>query len=389
MNLHEYQTKKIFKNYNLCIPEGYVCKTIKDAKKNIIKLKNNYPLVLKCQIHAGGRGKAFGIKQAKNFQDIEFFFNQWLNKRLVTYQTNSIGQIVNKILIEKSVKIEQEFYIGVILDFSSNKIFFLASREGGINIEKTAHGKPNTIYKITIDPLIGPMPYQGRQCAFNLGLKGKLIEDFTNIFIKIIIIFLKYDTSLIEINPLVLTNKKKFVCLDAKMSIDDNAIYRQPELAIKRDWSQEDKREMQAMKHQLNYISLNGSIGCMVNGAGLAMATMDLIKLYGGSPANFLDVGGDTNKERVQEAFKIILSDSKVKVILINIFGGIVRCDLIADGIISAMKEIRVDIPVVVRLEGNNAKLGIEKLKTSQLKIIAAINLVDAVQKVIFISEKY
>ncbi|AMA64899.1 Succinyl-CoA ligase [ADP-forming] subunit beta [Candidatus Arsenophonus lipoptenae] len=382
MNLHEYQAKQLLSYHGLPIPKGYVCTTLNEVYKATSKLGNS-PWVVKCQIHAGGRGQAGGVQIINNMNEIRLFTEYWLGKRLITYQTDSNGQPVNYILVESMTKIEKELYLGAIIDRSSNRIIFLASIEGGIEIEKVAKKTPELIHKIIIDPLTGPMPYQGRELAYKLDLNNIQIEQFSKIFIKLANIFLKYDLMLIEINPLVITNQKDLICLDSKINIDNNALYRQKKLSQMRDISQEDPNEAHALEWDLNYVALNGNIGCMINGAGLAMGTMDIVKLNGGTPANFLDVGGSATKERVKEAFKIILSDSNVKAILVNIFGGIVLCDLIADGIIEALQEIGTTIPIVVRLEGNNAELGNQKLSNSGLKIITATSLQEAAKKVV------
>ncbi|WMY96368.1 MAG: ADP-forming succinate--CoA ligase subunit beta [Arsenophonus sp.] len=387
MNLHEYQVKKLFLRYGLPVPIGYLCKTVEEAEEITRRFENNTPLILKCQIHAGGRGKANGVKIAYTTEELITFVKNWLGKRLVTYQTDINGQPVNQILIEEVTNINKEMYLGAIIDRSIGRIVFMASMEGGMEIEKVAQKTPELIYKSIIDPLIGPMHYQGRELAFKLGLNNQQVQQFVNIFIQLATIFIKYDLTLIEINPLVINKNGDLICLDGKLVVDSNAIYRQIELKNMRDIFQEEPREVHASKWGLNYVALNGNIGCIVNGAGLAMGTMDIIKLYGGLPANFLDVGGSATKERVKEAFKIILSDNNVKAILVNIFGGIVRCDLIADGLISAIKEIGVEIPVIVRLEGNNSDLAIKKITFSNLKITIATSLIDAVKKVVAVSE--
>ncbi|WMY96989.1 MAG: ADP-forming succinate--CoA ligase subunit beta [Arsenophonus sp.] len=387
MNLHEYQVKKLFFRYGLPVPISYLCKTVEEAEEITRKLENNIPLILKCQIHAGGRGKAGGIKIVYTKKELITFVKYWLGKRLVTYQTNINGQPVNQILIEEVTNINKEMYLGAVIDRSIGRIVFMTSMEGGIEIEKIAKKTPELIHKSIIDPLIGPMHYQGRELAFKLGLNIQQVQQFVNIFMQLATIFIKYDLTLIEINPLVIKKNGDLICLDGKIVVDSNAIYRQIELKNMCDIFQEEPREVHASKFGLNYVALNGNIGCMVNGAGLAMGTMDIIKLYGGLPANFLDVGGSATKERVKEAFKIILSDNNVKAILVNIFGGIVRCDFIADGLISAIKEIGIEIPVIVRLEGNNSDLAIQKLNVSNLKITIANSLIDAVKKVIAVSE--
>ncbi len=310
-----------------------------------------------------------------------------LGKNLVTYQTDANGQPVSKILVESCTDIDKELYLGAVVDRSSRRIVFMASTEGGVDIEKVAHDTPEKILKATIDPLVGAQPYQGRELAFQLGLKGDQIKQFTHIFVGLAKLFQDYDLALLEVNPLVIKKDGNLHCLDAKINIDSNALYRQPKLRAMHDPSQDDAREAHAQKWELNYVALDGNIGCMVNGAGLAMGTMDIVKLHGGEPANFLDVGGGATKERVTEAFKIILSDDNVKAVLVNIFGGIVRCDLIADGIIGAVEEVGVNVPVVVRLEGNNAELGAKVLAESGLNIIAATSLTDAAQQVVKAAE--
>lgn len=306
-----------------------------------------------------------------------------MGSRLVTYQTDENGQPVSKILIEACTNIDKELYLGAVVDRASRRIVFMASTEGGVEIEKVAEETPEKIFKATIDPLVGAQPYQGRELAFKLGLEGVQIKQFVKIFLNLAKMFEEKDLALLEINPLVITDEGNLHCLDAKINIDGNAIYRQPQLQAMRDPSQEDEREQRAADWELNYVALDGDIGCMVNGAGLAMATMDLVKLVGGKPANFLDVGGGATKERVSEAFKIILSDENVKGILVNIFGGIVRCDMIAEGIMAAVEEVGVEVPVVVRLEGTNAKEGAKKLADSGLNIIAANGFTDAAEKVV------
>ncbi len=338
-------------------------------------------------MHAGGRGKAGGVKLVKSKEDAKAFAQQWLGKNLVTYQTDANGQPVSKILVESCTDIDKELYLGAVVDRSSRRIVFMASTEGGVDIEKVAHDTPEKILKATIDPLVGAQPYQGRELAFQLGLKGDQIKQFTHIFVGLAKLFQDYDLALLEVNPLVIKKDGNLHCLDAKINIDSNALYRQPKLRAMHDLSQDDAREAHAQKWELNYVALEGNIGCMVNGAGLAMGTMDIVNLHGGKPANFLDVGGGATKERVTEAFKIILSDSNVKAVLVNIFGGIVRCDMIAEGIIGAVKEVGVKVPVVVRLEGNNAELGAKVLAESGLNIIAATSLTDAAQQVVKAAE--
>jgi succinyl-CoA synthetase beta subunit len=382
MNLHEYQGKQLFAQYGLPVSTGYACDTPEEAAAAADKIGGS-EWVVKAQVHAGGRGKAGGVKLVKTKDEIRAFATQWLGKRLVTYQTDKNGQPVSRILVESCTDIAQELYLGAVVDRASRRVVFMASTEGGVEIEKVAHETPEKILKATIDPLTGALPYQGRELAFKLGLAGDQIKQFTDIFLKLAKLFVECDLALLEINPLVITTEGKLHCLDAKLNIDANALYRQPKLREMHDPSQEDEREADAAKWELNYVALDGNIGCMVNGAGLAMGTMDIVKLHGGQPANFLDVGGGATKERVTAAFKIILSDEAVQAVLVNIFGGIVRCDLIAEGIIGAVAEVGVKVPVVVRLEGNNAELGTKLLADSGLNIIAATSLTDAAQQVV------
>jgi len=386
MNLHEYQGKQLFAEYGLPVSKGFAVDSGDEAAAACEKIGGT-EWVVKAQVHAGGRGKAGGVKLVKSAAEAKAFAEQWLGKRLVTYQTDANGQPVAKILVESCTDIDKELYLGAVVDRASRRIVFMASTEGGVEIEKVAHETPEKILKATIDPLTGAQPYQGRELAFKLGLKGEQIKQFSHIFVGLAKLFVDYDLALLEINPLVIKKDGNLHCLDAKINIDGNALYRQPKLRAMHDPSQDDAREAHAAKFELNYVALDGTIGCMVNGAGLAMGTMDIIKLQGGFPANFLDVGGGATKERVSEAFKIILSDNKVKAVLVNIFGGIVRCDMIAEGIIGAVKEVGVKVPVVVRLEGNNAELGAKTLAESGLNIIAAKSLTDAAQQVVKAAE--
>jgi len=386
MNLHEYQGKQLFAEYGLPVSKGFAVDSGAEAAAACEKIGGT-EWVVKAQVHAGGRGKAGGVKLVKSAAEAKAFAEQWLGKRLVTYQTDANGQPVAKILVESCTDIDKELYLGAVVDRASRRIVFMASTEGGVEIEKVAHETPEKILKATIDPLTGAQPYQGRELAFKLGLKGEQIKQFSHIFVGLAKLFVDYDLALLEINPLVIKKDGNLHCLDAKINIDGNALYRQPKLRAMHDPSQDDAREAHAAKWELNYVALDGAIGCMVNGAGLAMGTMDIIKLHGGFPANFLDVGGGATKERVSEAFKIILSDNKVKAVLVNIFGGIVRCDMIAEGIIGAVKEVGVKVPVVVRLEGNNAELGAKTLADSGLNIIAAKSLTDAAQQVVKAAE--
>ena len=382
MNLHEYQGKQLFAEYGLPVSKGVAAETVQEAiaAADII---GGDRWVVKAQVHAGGRGKAGGVKLVSSKAEIEAFARHWLGKNLVTYQTDAKGQPVSRILVETCTDIDQELYLGAVVDRGTRRIIFMASTEGGVEIEKVAEETPEKILKAIIDPVTGAQPYQGRDLAFKLGLKGVQVKQFVSIFIGLAKLFKEKDLELLEVNPLVITDEGNLHCLDAKVIVDGNAMYRQPQIKEMHDPSQEDAREAHASAWDLNYVALEGDIGCMVNGAGLAMGTMDIVNLHGGSPANFLDVGGGATKERVVEAFKIIVSDTNVKAVLINIFGGIVRCDLIAEGVIGAVEEVGVTIPVVVRLEGNNAELGTKKLAESGLAIIAATSLTDAAQQVV------
>jgi succinyl-CoA synthetase beta subunit len=382
MNLHEYQAKQLLAQYGLPVPKNEVARNVEEALIGADKLGTKR-WVVKAQVHAGGRGKAGGVKIVSTKDELTEAVKGMLGKRLVTYQTTAEGQPVSQVLIEEPSNIDKELYLGAVIDRSQQRIVIMASTEGGVEIEKVAEKTPEKILKVAIDPLVGVQPFQARDIAFALGLTGDQIKQFTKLMLGLGKMFVEKDFSLLEINPLVITKEGNLLCLDGKINIDDNALYRQPELRAMRDTTQEDERENRARDWELNYIALDGDIGCMVNGAGLAMATMDLVKLNGGNPANFLDVGGGATKERVTEAFKIILSDEKVKAILVNIFGGIVRCDLIAGGIIGAVQEVGTELPVVVRLEGNNAELGAKKLSESGLNIIAAKSFSDAAKKVV------
>ncbi len=382
MNLHEYQAKGLFKEYGLPVSEGYAVDTADEAVAAAEKIGGDR-WVVKVQVHAGGRGKAGGVKLADTLDEVRAFADQWIGKNLVTIQTDEHGQPVSKIYVESCTDIETELYLGAVVDRGSRRVVFMASTEGGVEIEQVAEETPEKILRATIDPYVGPQPYQGRELAFQLGLKGPQIRQFTNLFMGLSKLFEELDCSLLEINPLVVTTEGNIHCLDAKVNIDGNALYRQAKVGEMHDPSQEDEREAQAAEYSLNYVALDGNIGCMVNGAGLAMGTMDLVKIHGGNPANFLDVGGGATKEAVSEAFKIILSDENVKAVLINIFGGIVSCAIIAEGIIGAVEEVGVEVPVVVRFEGNNAALGRETLDKSGLNIIAAESLTDAAEKAV------
>ena len=386
MNLHEYQGKQLFAQYGLPVSTGVAAATPEEAAAAADTIGGDR-WVVKAQVHAGGRGKAGGVKLVSSKEDIKAFAEQWLGKNLVTYQTDENGQPVSKILVESCTDIAQELYLGAVVYRSTRRVLFMASTEGGVEIEKVAEETPEKILKATIDPLVGAMPYQGRELAFKLGLEGAQIGQFVKIFMGLSKLFHDKDLALLEINPLVITEEGNLHCLDAKINIDSNAVYRHKDLQEMHDPSQEDEREAHAAEWELNYVALDGNIGCMVNGAGLAMGTMDIVKLHGGAPANFLDVGGGATKERVVEAFKIILSDENVSAVLINIFGGIVRCDMIAEGVIGAVEEVGVKVPVVVRLQGNNAELGAEVLEKSGLNIIAKTDLTEAAQAVVAAAE--
>lgn len=382
MNLHEYQAKQVFAEYGLPVSIGIAVDTADEAVAATKKLGGD-TWVIKAQVHAGGRGKAGGVKLVTSEAEVREFCDRLIGTNLVTFQTDEHGQPVSKIYVETCTDIARELYLGAVIDRSSRRVVFMASTEGGVEIEKVAEETPGKILKAVIDPALGGQAYQGRDLAFQLGLEGKQVNQFAAVFVALSKMFVERDLALLEINPLVVTQAGDIHCLDAKVTIDSNAIYRQKALAAMRDPSQEDDRENQASEFDLNYVALEGNIGCMVNGAGLAMGTMDLVKLHGGQPANFLDVGGGATKETVSEAFKIILSDSNVKAVLINIFGGIVQCNIIADGIIGAVKEVGVKVPVVVRFEGNNAALGVKTLAESDVDIIAATSLTDAVEQAV------
>lgn len=382
MNLHEYQAKQLFAQYGLPISKGYVCENVEQAFEAMKKLGGSM-WVAKCQVHAGGRGKAGGVQVVSSETEVRSFFDKFLGKRLITFQTDAKGQPVNQIYLEPCVSIKKELYLSAMVDRSSQHITFMVSSEGGVNIEEVAEKTPHLLHRVSIDLLVGGMPYQGRELAFKLGLKGKQIKQFSEMFCQLSRLFIEKDLTLLEINPLVILENDELSCLDAKIAVDSNALYRHPDLLAMRDLNQEDPREAEAEKWSLNYVALDGNIGCMVNGAGLAMGTMDIIKLYGGQPANFLDVGGGATKERVAEAFKIILTDPAVKAILVNIFGGIVRCDLSAEGILTASKEVGVNVPVVVRLEGTNAEQGRVILAHSDTNLISVQSLQQAASEVV------
>jgi len=386
MNLHEYQGKELFAKFGLPVSKNKVIATADDAVNACRDIGGN-KWVVKAQVHAGGRGKAGGVKLVTTPDEAVEFANHWLGKRLVTYQTDSNGQLVNSILVEECADIAKELYLSAVVDRGTQRIVFIGSSEGGVNIEEVAEKTPEKIIYEPIDPLTGPMGFQSRKISKVLGLDNEQSKQFSKMLPQLTDLFISYDLSLLEINPLVITQGGKLHCLDAKINIDSNAIYRQPEIQDMHDPSQEDPRESEAAMSDLSYVSLDGNIGCMVNGAGLAMGTMDTIKYFGGAPANFLDVGGTATQERVSKAFKLILADPEVKVVLVNIFGGIVRCDLIAEGILVAIEEVGVSIPVVVRLEGNNAEIGSNILGESNAEIVSLNNLEDAAKKAVELSK--
>lgn len=382
MNIHEYQAKLLFTEYGVPVPPGKTAHTVKEASRQAVDLGGE-GWVVKAQVHAGGRGKAGGVKLVKNKEELDEVVKKMLGSVLVTRQSGPAGHPVNCVLIQNISDIQSELYLGMLIDRSSRRISVMASRSGGMDIEEVAATEPEKIFTFKIDPVLGIQSYQSRELGFSLGLDEKQRKQLTMILSSLYRLFTEKDLSLIEINPLIITGNGDLEALDAKITVDDNALFRQTALEVWRDPSQEDEKENHAKRFDLNYVSLDGNIACMVNGAGLAMATMDIIKLHGGEPANFLDVGGGATKERVAEAFKLIVSDEKVEAILVNIFGGIVRCDLIAEGIIAAVKEVGVNVPVVVRLEGTKVKEGKEILDASGLKIISADDFTDAAKKVV------
>lgn len=382
MNLHEYQSKKLFSKFGIPVPKGVLIENPNEFD-SVSRGLNSEKFVVKAQVHAGGRGKAGGVVITDDLRQAKAETESLIGGRLVTKQTGDEGLPINSVWIEEPTDIAREIYLSVLVDRETRKILFMASSAGGMNIEEVAAETPEKIHTITVHPSAGLQGFHCRKLAFSLDLEGNQIKEFQAIMFALYRLFNELDASLIEINPLVVTAEGNVLALDAKINIDDNALYRHKDLQQMRDISQEDEREAQAAEHDLNYITLDGDIGCMVNGAGLAMATMDLVKLHGGLPANFLDVGGGTTAERVAEAFKLILSDDKVKAVLVNIFGGIVRCDLIAEGIINAVKEVGIEVPVVVRLEGTNAPQGLAMLDESGLDLLTASGLTEAAEKVV------
>jgi succinyl-CoA synthetase beta subunit len=382
MNLHEYQSKQLFRDYQIPVPNGHPATTADEAVQAAEKLGGKL-WVVKAQVHAGGRGKGGGVKLVRSLEEVREAASGMLGKRLVTHQTGPEGLPINAVIVESGSDIKRELYLSLLVDRSQERVVFMASADGGMDIEEVAAKTPERIITIAVDPAAGLMPYQTRLMGFKLGLEGDQLKKFGKVAQGLYRLFIEQDASLVEINPLIVTGAGDVMALDAKINIEANALFRQPRLVAWRDASQEDEKENEAHEQGLNYISLDGNIACMVNGAGLAMATMDVVKLYGGEPANFLDVGGGATAERVAFAFKLILSNPKVSTILVNIFGGIVRCDLIAEGIISAVKEVGVKVPVVVRLEGTNVETGRKLLAESGLDIITADDLTDAAKKAV------
>ncbi len=387
MNIHEYQAKALLRQYGVAVPTGYPAMSVKEAVEAAGKLPG--PVwVVKAQIHAGGRGKGGGVKVVKSVDQVKAEAERMLGMQLVTHQTGPQGQKVNRLYIEDGADIARELYLSVLLDRATSRVTFMASTEGGMDIEEVAHKTPEKITHVSVDPATGIQGFHARRIGFALGLSGDSLKSASKLIASVYKAFIDLDASLLEINPLVVTKAGQVIALDAKMNFDDNALYRHENVAALRDLDEEDPKEQLAKDHELSYVALDGNIGCMVNGAGLAMATMDIIKLYGGEPANFLDVGGGATKERVTAAFKIILSDKNVKGVLVNIFGGIMKCDIIAEGIIAAAKEVSLAVPLVVRLEGTNVKEGKDILAKSGLPIISADNLADAAQKVVAATKK-
>src|SRR5690625_2696005 len=382
MNIHEYQGKAILRSYGVNVPNGHVAYTVDEAVEVAEKLESTVKVV-KAQIHAGGRGNAGGVKIAKNLDDVRTYADEILGKTLVTLQTGPEGKEVKRLLIEEGCDIDQEYYVGIVLDRATSRVVMMASEEGGTEIEEVAAETPEKIFKEVIDPVVGLSPFQARRLAFNINMDDALVGKAVKFMMGLYQAFVEKDCSIAEINPLVTTGDGEVMALDAKLNFDDNALYRQKDIQDLRDLDEEDEKEIEASKHDLSYISLDGNIGCMVNGAGLAMSTMDIIKHYGGDPANFLDVGGGATAEKVTEAFKIILSDSNVKGIFVNIFGGIMKCDIIAEGVVEATKQVGLEIPLVVRLEGTNVKLGKEILNDSGLNITSADTMADGAEKIV------
>ncbi|MBT2654348.1 ADP-forming succinate--CoA ligase subunit beta [Bacillus sp. ISL-18] len=382
MNIHEYQGKEILKQFGVSVPNGKVAFTVEEAVEAAKELGTQV-CVVKAQIHAGGRGKAGGVKVAKNLDEVRTYANEILGKTLVTHQTGPEGKEVKRLLIEEGCDIKKEYYVGLVLDRSTSRVVLMASEEGGTEIEEVAANTPEKIFKEEIDPAIGLQPFQARRIAFNINIPTELVNQAVKFMMGLYNAYIEKDCSIAEINPLVVTGDGKVMALDAKLNFDSNALYRQKDVLAYRDLEEEDAKEIEASKYDLSYVALDGNIGCMVNGAGLAMSTMDIIKHYGGDPANFLDVGGGATAEKVTEAFKIILSDPNVKGIFVNIFGGIMKCDVIAEGVVEAAKQVGLSVPLVVRLEGTNVDLGKKILAESSVEIIAAESMADGAQKIV------
>jgi succinyl-CoA synthetase beta subunit len=382
MNVHEYQAKTVLGGFGVPVPRGIAAFSVDEAVKAAQDLGGPV-YVVKAQIHAGGRGKAGGVKVVKSIDEVRQAAGKMLGATLVTHQTGPQGKVVHRLYVEEGAAIEREFYLSALVDRGTSRIAFVISTEGGMDIEEVARTNPEKIVTFSVDPATGIMPHHGRRAARALGLSGDAAKQAETLVTKLYQALIAKDMSLLEVNPLILTKSGALVCLDAKVSFDDNALYRHPDVVALRDLTEEDEKEIEASKYDLNYIALDGTIGCMVNGAGLAMATMDIIKLYGESPANFLDVGGGATKDKVAAAFKIITSDPQVKGILVNIFGGIMRCDVIAEGVVAAVKEVGLKVPLVVRLEGTNVELGKEIIAKSKLNVVSADDLDDAAQKIV------
>ncbi|WP_223700249.1 ADP-forming succinate--CoA ligase subunit beta [Sutcliffiella deserti] len=382
MNIHEYQGKEILRSYGVAVPNGRVAFTVEEAVEAAKELGTKV-CVVKAQIHAGGRGKAGGVKVAKSIDEVREYANEILGKTLITHQTGPEGKEVKRLLIEEGCDIKKEYYVGLVLDRATSRVVLMASEEGGTEIEEVAENTPEKIFKEVVDPVVGLTGFQARRIAFNINIPKELVGQAVKFMMSLYTAFVEKDCSIAEINPLVVTGDGKVMALDAKLNFDANALYRQKDIVEYRDLEEEDAKEIEASKYDLSYISLDGNIGCMVNGAGLAMATMDIIKHYSGDPANFLDVGGGATAEKVTEAFKIILSDDKVKGIFVNIFGGIMKCDIIATGVVEAAKQIGLKVPLVVRLEGTNVDLGKQILRESGLNIVAAESMADGAQKIV------
>ncbi len=382
MNIHEYQGKEVLRQYGVAVPNGKVAFTVEEAVEAAKELGTEV-CVVKAQIHAGGRGKAGGVKVAKNLEEVRTYASEILGKTLVTHQTGPEGKEVKRLLIEEGCDIKKEYYVGLVLDRATSRVVLMASEEGGTEIEEVAEKTPEKIFKEEIDPVLGLTAFQARRIAFNINIPSKLVGQAVKFMMGLYRAYIDKDCSIAEINPLVVTGDGKVMALDAKLNFDSNALYRQKDILALRDLEEEDPKEIEASKYDLSYISLDGNIGCMVNGAGLAMATMDIVKHYGGDPANFLDVGGGATAEKVTEAFKIILSDKNVKGIFVNIFGGIMKCDVIATGVVEAAKQVGLSVPLVVRLEGTNVELGKKILAESDIDIIAAESMADGAQKIV------